>query len=214
MKKISIVLCVLMIFSFACTAFADGNYTVSDWAADEVKKAEELRLIPAEMPNDLTGNITRREFAETAVNLFEVLSKEDANFVECPFTDIRDDDARIMQAYTLGITMGVSETEFAPDLSITREQLATMLLRTIVLSTYADPTKARDISGAKKFDDDNLISDYAKEATYFMSSCGIIKGVDETHFDPQNTATREQAILLALRIYDSFEELRINIKKE
>ena len=68
------------------------------------------------------------------------------------------------------------------------------------------------ISG-KKFADDEEISEYAKDSVYFMSGIGIIKGVDDTHFAPKGNvtmqdaidygmATREQAVILAYRIYD------------
>ncbi|MCD8342920.1 MAG: S-layer homology domain-containing protein [Oscillospiraceae bacterium] len=64
----------------------------------------------------------------------------------------------------------------------------------------------------KLFEDDDQISDYARQSVYYMAKMGIINGVDDTHFAPQNTtdeqeapgyatATREQAIALSLRIY-------------
>ncbi|MBQ7792812.1 MAG: S-layer homology domain-containing protein, partial [Clostridia bacterium] len=127
-------------------------------------------------------------------------------------------EAYIQKAYGLNIVVGISDTEFAPDAGITREQLATMLTRTIKKYKFADWTFETDdeyyldSEGVKKFADDADISDYAKPSVYYMVKMGIINGVSETHFAPKNTtseqeasgyasATREQAIALALRTY-------------
>ena len=52
-----------------------------------------------------------------------------------------------------------------------------------------------------KFSDDKDISPYANEAVYFMAANNIINGVDDAGvvFAPKNIATREQAIIIALR---------------
>ena len=70
-----------------------------------------------------------------------------------------------------------------------------------------------DTSGVKKFVDDAFISDWAKPAVYYLYKMDIVKGVDNlVTFAPRAvtseqiarnyaTATREQAILLALRVF-------------
>ena len=54
--------------------------------------------------------------------------------------------------------------------------------------------------------DEMQISDYAGIPVHYMHYKKIIKGMDENNFGPQLTATREQAILLALRTYNEFCE--------
>ena len=189
---------------------AESLYNVSDWAKSEVSEAKDKNLIPKEMiDDDLTENITRAEFSAIAIKLYESLSGKPLTWHGGYIIDIDGNvyEDYIRGAYNLGITKGTSGTEvegvtFSPDLNITREQLATMLARTIKISKYEDSEYSFDISGAVSFADDNQISDYAKESVYYMSKNGIIKGIDSTHFAPEATATKEQAILLALRIYN------------
>ena len=99
-----------------------------------------------------------------------------------------------------------------------REQLATMLCRTIKKYRFPDWTHATDgeyyldTTGVKKFADDADISDYAKPSVYYMTKMGIINGISPTLFAPKNmtpeqaaqgyaNATSEQALILSLRIY-------------
>ena len=144
----------------------------------------------------------------------------------CPFTDIAGDvnEIAIKKASSLDITNGTSATTFEPVSFITREQLATMLCRVIKKYGFEGWTLATDsdyymnTDGAVLFADDADISDWAKPSVYYMSLHGISKGIDETHFAPKNTttqqeasgyasATREQAIILAQRIFTKSDML-------
>lgn len=209
-------------------ASSDDNETsfgssVSDWAKEEVETAYDNNLIPETIiGDDLTQNIDRAEFAAIAVQLYEELTGSYVYTGGTPFTDIARNDnyVSICKAYDLNITNGVTASTFDPHANITREDLATMLCRTI--KKYSDPNWSLendseyylDTSGVKKFADDDDISDYAKPSVYYMAKYGIVKGVDDTHFAPKNTnawqeaigyatATREQAILMSLRIYNA-----------
>ena len=208
------------------TYTSNNKNKVSDWAEAEVNEAKELNLIPPEMMNDnFTEDITRAEFAAIAVQLHQAFVGEELNYQGGYIIDIDDNmyETYIRGAYNLGITNGTDEKDggiiFSPDLNITREQLATMLCRVVKLNKFEDWVSEKesdfplDISNTNKFSDDYQISDYANEAVYYMSKHGIIKGVDSSHFAPLDTATKEQAILLALRIYNAFDELPV-IQKE
>lgn len=200
---------------------SDLFHHVSTWALDEAAEAEKLGLLPDTMKDaDMSRRITRAEFAAVAVRLYETLTGETAPLTRTPFTDISGNANRadIEKAYGLNIVAGVSSTEFAPDVPISREQLATMLCRTVKKYAFDGWTLATDgnyyldTSGVALFADDADISNYAKPSVYYMAKMGIIKGVDATHFAPRNvtseqeangyaTATREQAVVIALRIY-------------
>ena len=187
---------------------------ISDWARDELQEALDKQLVPSSLIfTDLRKDINRREFAAVAVKLYEAVKGEASIYSSCPFTDVSEYDIDIKKAYSLEITTGMTESTFEPSTLISREQLATMLCRAIKRNKIInwnlknDSAFPLDISNTRKFDDNSEISDYANESVYYMSKHGIIKGVDDTHFAPINTATREQAILLALRIYNAFDEL-------
>jgi len=195
---------------------------VSEWAKDEITEANARGLIPETMKGkDLSQPVTRAEFAAISLELYEALSKQEKETVSSvPFFDIEgcDDEEAIKKAYDLNIVAGISATEFAPNISIIRQDLAAMLCRAIKKYKFEDWTLATDdeyyldSEGVKKFADDTDISDYAKPSVYYLAKMGILHGVDDSHFAPRNTtseqeaqgyatATREQAVALSLRIY-------------
>lgn len=201
---------------------------VSAWAKDEITQADLHGLIPETMyGKDLSQPITRAEFAAVAVKLYESLTETKTGTVATPFVDIKGnvDADNIAKAYNLNVAVGISATEFAPNRQISREELATMLCRTVKKYKFPGWTYATDnqyyldTSGAKVFADDGDISDWAKPSVYYMSKMGIINGIDATHFAPKAvtekqkaecyaTATREQAVALAVRIYNLADALR------
>lgn len=175
------------------------EFLTSEWAAEEVYEAYQNNLIPEEMLEDaLYKTISREEFAAVSVRLYENIIGEtpDADIENTPFTDCyyaSEYNNYIAAAYELGITKGTTETTFSPYENITREQLAVMLSRVSM------PPDNRDVS---KFADHDEISPYAVDAVYVMAMHEIIKGVDDNRFAPQDIATKEQAILIALRIFN------------
>lgn len=192
---------------------------VSGWADAEVREAFDNGLIPDVLDGaDLTKPINRAEFAAAAVKLYEKLSGNTAVEADNPFGDISSDACKseILKAYNLNIVTGVSETLFEPSALITREQAAAMLCRAYKSAAFEGWSVADDdnfpleYNASAKFADDAEISDYAKEAVYFMAERGIIAGVGDNLFAPKGKesadtmyglATREQAILMTLRCF-------------
>ena len=144
---------------------------------------------------DLTQNITRKEFAHVAVKLYEKLTGNKATAIaKNPFTDTTD--VEVLKAYNVGITQGTSDTTFTPDAQITREQMATMLTRALVAAGINTDINLDKIA---KFADDNVLSDWGRPSVYFMASKEIIKGIGENKFDGLGNAKIEEALAIALR---------------
>lgn len=186
----------------------------SDWAVNELDKANDAGLIPEILKGmDLTKPITREEFAELAVVLYDNTSdKVSEPEAVNPFTDTTN--PQILKALKIGVTQGTSATTFEPNKLITREQCAAMLFRTI---KAIKPDGDYSIDGIKDFPDQKDISEYAVEPTKYMSKIGIIKGDATTgNFMPKanpsaqqaanyGMATREAAILMSVRTYESIK---------
>lgn len=183
----------------------------NEWATKELQAAEEAGLIPGILKGaDMTKPITREEFAELAVLLYEKSSGKAAVPTNPnPFNDTTNQ--QILKAFGLGITNGTSTTTFAPKTLINREQCAAMLFRAIKAIA---PNGNYTIEGIKDFPDQKNISSYAVESTKYMFKLGIIKGDATGNFMPKATtsvqeasgfgmATREAAILMTLRTYES-----------
>ena len=175
--------------------------SASKWALDELNKANEAGLIPTIFDKeDLTKNITRKEFAHVAVKLYEKVSgKKAAKVSKNPFTDTKDEE--VLKAYNVGITAGMSETTFEPDTLITREQMATMMTR--ALNKAGINTKV-DLEKVKKFDDDAEMHSWGKDSIYYMSNIEIIKGMGDNKFGVLGNATREQSLLISVRSAEKF----------
>ncbi len=95
-----------------------------------------------------------------------------------------------------GIVSGISETKFAPDMAITREQLAVIVynyLNSKGISLGSEQDKA-------EFGDDSSISSWAKDAVYCMQSAGIISGMPDGTFKPKNTATRAEVAAIMMQL--------------
>ena len=111
-----------------------------------------------------------------------------------PFTDV-DGGAwyaeAVRWASSEGIVEGVSDTSFAPNAEITREQLAAILWR------YAgEPATAANLAG---YADGASVSAYAVDAMRWCVEHMIITGVTDTTLEPQGTATRAQCATMLMR---------------
>ena len=116
--------------------------------------------------------------------------------------------------------VGVSQTAFSPDANLTREQASTALTRVYKRATMpgwsfeTDADFPLTFTRPAPFADDANISPWARESVYFMAANGVILGVGNNMFAPRAvtaaqkeagyaTATREQAVLMALRMFEN-----------
>ena len=118
-----------------------------------------------------------------------------------PFTDLTQNwykDA-VLWAYQTGVVSGTSATTFAPDLPVTREQIAVILMEymTKVLKLERTWTPA-DLS---VFPDAGSVSGWAKDALADAVALGLISGASnggQTYLEPQGSATREQVATILM----------------
>lgn len=190
----------------------------SEWAIPELEKASEYELIPNSLVmTDMTRPITREEFAELSLRLYEkatgvVVATPSYN----PFTDT--DNYEIIKAYNLGITKGYTATTFEPNKLTTREEVATMLSRAIRIMA---PNSDYSTVGAPSFIDQKDISPWALEHVLYMSKLGVIKGTNGKFIPKATTSaqeatgyattTREQAIAMSVRTFEQSDEIMSNV---
>lgn len=142
------------------------------------------------------GQLTR---AQLVTVLYRAAGEPDTGKQVNPFTDVADDawyTKAVIWAANNGIVNGVAKNTFAPDDSITREQIATMLYR------YAG-AKAVKEDKLSAFPDAAKVSDWAKEALNWAVASGLINGVADANgtasLEPQSTATRAQIATILMR---------------
>ena len=100
-----------------------------------------------------------------------------------------------------GIVNGVSDSEFAPDDNITREQMAAIIYRYIKFK--GGDVSVGDNSNILSYDDAEDISEYAIPALCYVSGAGIMSGRTQSTLNPTGTATRAEAATVIMRIFDN-----------
>ncbi|MDR1117481.1 MAG: S-layer homology domain-containing protein [Oscillospiraceae bacterium] len=183
----------------------------SYWAAEYVTAANALGLIPKTLNSGYQQNITRSEFSDLIVGFIEVYSKLSIDdFLTLKGVSVKADtfsdtqSRNVLAANALGIVLGYGNKRFDPDGSITREQAATMLYRTLHVAGYAEPNGA-----PVAFSDSKSFSSWSANEISFISSCidgvynePLMKGTSADLFTPQGYYTREQAFITMLRMYN------------
>jgi|GEM_PF-1788098 len=116
------------------------------------------------------------------------------------FTDIKDDmwyTEGVKWAAENGIINGVTDTEFAPEEKITREQVSAILFRYAAFRGYNLTTQKENESAA--FEDFEDISPYAADAINYMISSGVIQGQDGKKIAPKSEITRAEVAMMLVR---------------
>ena len=176
--------------------FTDVSHS---WADDGIRYCVTHQLMSG-IGNDLFGpklTTTRAQIVQILYNL-EASPKVSGT---TPFTDLTNDwyqDA-VLWAYQTGVVAGTSSTTFEPDLPVTREQIAVILMEyvTRVLKLERTWTPA-DLS---TFPDAGSVSDWAKDALADAVALGLISGASnggQTLLEPQGSATREQVATILM----------------
>lgn len=182
---------------------------VSTWAQEGVAAAQEAGLIPSVLETrSATGAITRAEFCGIAVNAYKAISGK-AVFAsgKKPFRDC--DDPSVVAAYELGLINGRGDGVFDPDDEIQRQDLCVILNNILDTAGIDAPAIAGDAC-VEDYPDVPDINDYAVDAMITMVDYAIVNGITNAGqpatLSPSDTATREQALIMATRFCSVFAD--------
>lgn len=112
--------------------------------------------------------------------------------VALPFTDVKSGNwfyDAVKYAYAQGLMTGTSATTFAPNGTMNRAMIVTVLYRL---------EKSPAVTGASKFTDVPA-SQWYSDAVAWAAANKIVNGYDETTFGPMNAVTREQMAAILFR---------------
>ena len=176
-KLVSVILAVMLLgtsFVFAeetvKNAAEDATLTAndcSDWAADDIAQAKEIGLL-----DDVSGliyreNITREKFCELIFDFIMITQGGiTTSEYQNQFTDT--DNRKVVVLRAAEIIYGKSDTEFAPNDSLTREEAATIIVRMI---NRVMPMPVTEMYFA--YDDSDDIAEWASSAVQVMSNLGF-----------------------------------------
>ena len=188
----------------------DGTVQQPDTRFDDVaKNAWYYNAVEYVAENGIMSGVSAREFAPNAgfsramlAQTLYAMSGKPAVKVESTFADVAANawyaDA-VNWAAEKGYVSGVGDGKFAPDASVTREQMALILYR------YAGSPDASGMA-QKEFADSSSVSAYAVDAIRWAVHEGLISGMENNTLAPQGTATRAQVAQILMNFHQKLDK--------
>jgi hypothetical protein len=142
--------------------------------------------------------MTRGMFVTALGRMAEVDTKK---YTKTSFTDVKNNAyymPYIEWASENNIVSGMGDGKFAPDQSITREQMA------VIMNNYAKVMGIvlPKVRGESTFADSAKIGTWARAAVENVLRAGIISGRSSNVFDPQDMATRAEVSVVLKRFME------------
>lgn len=148
-------------------------------------------------------NITRAEFVTI---LYRLENSPEVTYEDI-FTDVSDGrfytDA-VMWASKEGLVKGISKDVYGTKEQITREQMVTILYRYLQNKGYTMGNTAE----LSKYQDVSKVGKYAKEAVQWAVGNEILTGSADQKLMPKDNATRADAAVLIMRVFELAETLK------
>lgn len=145
---------------------------------------------------------TRAEFVTALGRLMNI---NPAEFSKNIFEDVYSNEFYapfINWAASKKIVLGVDEKHFEPNKTLTREQMATIIVR--IFRTYGYNFETNLMKPIYK--DDKEISDWAKEEVYELTNIGIVQGNADSTFNPKGYLKRGELAELVLKLTKKLEK--------
>lgn len=195
--KLFCALLAAVLISAGAGASAKVSEEHSQWAQESLTLADEAGILPEFFSDgDLTANITRLDFCRLAYKMLDAKSLIKSTDAKSAFTDT--DDKSVALLAQAGVIHGRSETLFAPNDSITREEAAVILTNTAEFMGVK-----KDIAlFSTRFSDFKTVSEWAKDAVCKMDALGIMRGMGENNFSPKSSYTKEQSAVTMLKLFN------------
>lgn len=195
----ALLLALTLTLSLAAPAAAASGFTdvpAKHWAAAEIRRSAQAGLIRGETATrfGLGHSMTRGAFVSVLCRFFQwQLVDHDGSFADVPR------DLWCRQAIETALVHGAVTTQtddFCPNDPITREEMAVMLVRALGYG----PISGLDLGIGCPFADVRTNQGYLALAYHL----GIVNGTSATAFSPDRSATREQAVVMLMRLYDRY----------
>lgn len=170
----------------------------SSWAELEVSLAIVSGLVPQDLQKNFKAEITRGEVAQMFINLIETVSglpidtfmaEKGVTVNNNVFTDTNDN--AVLAANALGIIQGVGGNNFDPEGVFTRASIAVIanrVARVLGINTEGYTHAFEDLAGH-----------WASPELGWPVHAGIVEGIGEGLFDPDEPLTTEMAIVFTYR---------------
>jgi 2',3'-cyclic-nucleotide 2'-phosphodiesterase len=136
---------------------------------------------------DPNGKVTRAQFAAMLAKALKLTAKGKVVFKDVPATSVYAPS--IAAAYENGLIKGLSKDKFAPNQSISREEMAVMAKQALDKKAGNPIT----VSTEAQFTDGGKISKWAQASVNVVLDRGVMSGLNQDTFAPKGTSTRAEA---------------------
>ena len=136
--------------------------------------------------------------AQMVTLLWNIQGQPEPESTTCPFTDVDVNGwygKAVLWACEEGITNGTSATTFAPNATLTREQMFGFL--------YNAAGKPEVSGNLDNFADGNAVSSWALNATICMVENGLVQGDANGKLNPKRVATRAELAVFFARLIEA-----------
>ena len=187
--------------TLTCPSAAFQDVDQSKWYHEAIDFVVSRNLMNG-MSNDTfqpNGDMTR---AQLVTVLYRLAGTPKAAG-KAPFADVQAgrfySDA-VVWAFQSGIAKGVTDKRFAPNASVTREQMVTFFARFAALEGRTISAKG----DLHEYRDADAVSAYAVQSMTWAVETGLIQGMEQDTLRPRDCATRAQIAQVLLRYCTNF----------
>ncbi len=184
------------------TSFID---LAGHWASQDILRMISLGLVSG-VGDGLFApdrNITRAEFTALLLNALKI---EPVVILRGRFRDVSVDKWYFLVVNTaaeVGLVSGISNNDFGPEQFITREQMAVMISRALSYKEKSDLPNIEAVNAVLAgIVDHKAISPWAREGVATVFQRGIARGRGNGYFVPDARATRAEAAIMTLKMYE------------
>lgn len=172
------------------------DVTSQYWAHDVIKKMAAKHIVSGVSETEFAPmqNVTRAEFAALIVRALGLEAAKGANFKDVDSSKWYAE--AVAAAFEAGIVSGRSADTFAPNATITRQEMAIMIVNAYEVKAGKKIT-ANSKSG---FADSASISTWAQEAVNAAAELGFIRGRDNNLFAPLGQTNRAESAQVIFKL--------------
>lgn len=192
----SILLAGILSISVAVPSFAAIETNAGDWAKSSMEFAYEEGLLTDAELMKARSPMSRKEFCKMVMRFLNVVTEKEWKATQAsPFSDCDDKD--VIAAYEAGIIGGVEPGVFAPDRTLTREQMAIMVARVLKICGIDLTDKAVK----NPFTDTALLYDSSNRYIDQLYGAGIVAGYEDGTYGPFREMTVQEAVVSFVKGY-------------
>ncbi len=177
--------------------------TINHWAEKDIHQLASRMIVNGvdEESYIPENEVTRAEFAAIVTRALD-LPEEGATK---DFSDIKGNEwfvQNVNTAVAFEIIQGYPDGTFRPDDSITRQEVAVMVVRALNIVEGKQDIKSGTV---EKFKDAEMIGEWAKDDVACAVDKEIIKGYPDGSFAPEQTCTRAEAAVMVKRVLSGID---------